>query len=275
MVALIIWVASLQRRRVVAAALLLGAPWRVCTERGPTRSHGRGRLPRPPNARACDPFRVYVPDHFRPTDAEVAELLANIGAAELITATADGILATFLPLIHEPAGSTPEAGPRGRFLGHVARNNRQWKTEALGEALVIVRGPDAYVSPSWYATKAEHGRVVPTWNYVTAHVHGRLVVHDEPAWVEGNVRALVALHESRREHPWAVNDAPADFLAGQLRAIVGVEVVISRIEGKLKLSQNRSRADVEGAIAGLEQVGDAASSATAAAMRAAEDVRGR
>ena len=218
---------------------------------------------------------MYIPDHFRPTDDEVGELLANLDAAELVTATDEGLLATFLPLIHEPPGASPEAGEHGRLLGHVARNNRQWTVPPLDEALVIARGPEAYISPAWYPTKREHGRVVPTWNYITAHIHGRLVVHDDPAWVERNVRALVARHESRRAKPWSVDDAPPEFISGQLRAIVGIEVVISRIEAKLKLSQNRSKADVEGAIDGLEDIGDARSLATAAAMRSVEDGRGR
>jgi transcriptional regulator len=195
---------------------------------------------------------MYIPDHFRPTDADVDELLGQFGAADLITATSEGMLATMLPLIHELPGSAPEAGDRGRLLGHVARNNRQWRVSAEGEALVIVRGPDAYISPSWYATKREHGRVVPTWNYITAHIHGRLIVHDDPAWVETNVRALVARHEGRRAKPWSVDDAPHDYFAGQLRAIVGVEIAIERIEAKFKLSQNRSIEDVDGVIAGLE-----------------------
>ena len=218
---------------------------------------------------------MYIPDHFRPTDDEVGELLANLDAVELVTATDEGLLATFLPLIHEPPGASPEAGEHGRLLGHVARNNRQWTVPPLDEALVIARGPEAYISPAWYPTKREHGRVVPTWNYITAHIHGRLVVHDDPAWVERNVRALVARHESRRAKPWSVDDAPPEFISGQLRAIVGIEVVISRIEAKLKLSQNRSKADVEGAIDGLEDIGDARSLATAAAMRSIEDGRGR
>jgi len=132
---------------------------------------------------------VYIPDHFRPADEDVAELLANIGAADLITATADGLLATMLPLIHEPPRpSTPDAGAHGRLMGHVARNNRQWQLQPLGEAMVIVRGPDAYISPAWYATKREHGRVVPTWNYIAAHIHGRLVIHDDPAWIEAKFK---------------------------------------------------------------------------------------
>ena len=218
---------------------------------------------------------MYVPDHFRPTDDEVAELLANLGAGELISATADGLLATMLPLIWEAPGSSPDAGQHGRLMGHVARNNRQWKVPAVGETLVIVRGPDAYISPGWYATKREHGRVVPTWNYVTAHLHGRLVVHDDPAWCERNVRALVDRHEAGRLEPWSVDDAPPPYIAGQLKAIVGVELIVSRIEAKTKLSQNRSKDDVRGAIDGLERTGERGSEATAAAMRAVEDTRDR
>ena len=102
-----------------------------------------------------------------------------------------------------------------------------------------MRGPDAYISPGWYASKAEHGRVVPTWNYVTAHVYGRLVVHDDPAWTEDLVRRLTTKHEAYRDHPWSVDDAPRNFIEGQLRAIVGIELEITRVEAKAKLSQNR------------------------------------
>ncbi len=215
---------------------------------------------------------MYIPDHFRPTADDVRDLLARIGAADLITATADGLLATMLPLIYEAPGSGPDAGPHGRLLGHVARNNRQWKVPAIGEAMVIVRGPDAYVSPSWYATKREHGRVVPTWNYVTAHVHGRLVVHDDPAWVDANVRALTAHHEGGHPDSWSVDDAPAPYIEGQLKAIVGLEVSIERIEAKFKLSQNRPVEDVDGSIAGLTS-GGASSDAIVAAMRAVRERR--
>jgi transcriptional regulator len=150
----------------------------------------------------------------------------------------------------------PAIGPHGALLGHVARNNEQWKVPAQGESLVIVRGADAYISPAWYQSKAEHGRVVPTWNYITAHVYGRLVVHDDPAWVEGLVRRLTAKHESGRAEPWSVDDAPERFVAGQLRAIVGLELEITRIEAKAKLSQNRPEADVAGVITGLEATGE-------------------
>jgi transcriptional regulator len=201
-------------------------------------------------------WRMYVPAHFALDDAAIADLLARHGAADLITPTAAGLLATMLPFIHAPEA---DAGAHGSLLGHVARNNPHWSEPPTGESLVIVRGPDAYVTPSWYAAKAEHGRVVPTWNYLTAHVYGRLVIHDDAGWVETLVRRLTAKHEAGAASPWSVDDAPERFISGQLRAIVGVELVITRIEAKAKLSQNRSAADVDGVIAGLRERGDEAS----------------
>ena len=197
---------------------------------------------------------MYIPAHFAPDDETVGELLRNHGAADLVTPTDQGLVATMLPFIY-----VPEAGEHGALYGHVARNNDQWKLPAVGDALAIVRGPDAYVSPTWYASKAEHGRVVPTWNYVTAHVYGQFVVHDDPVWTERLVRRLTAKHEAANAHPWSVDDAPRAFIEGQLRAIVGIEVAISRIEAKAKLSQNRPAADVAGVIAGLRERGDARS----------------
>jgi transcriptional regulator len=194
---------------------------------------------------------MYVPAHFAVDAATVSSLLAEHGAADLITPTAQGLIATLLPFVHEPS-----AGEHGALLGHVARNNPHWREPATGESLVIVRGPDAYVTPSWYATKAEHGRVVPTWNYLTAHVYGQLIVHDDPHWVEALVRRLTTKHEDGFEAPWSVDDAPERFINGQLRAIVGLELQITRIEAKAKLSQNRSTADVQGVIEGLRERGD-------------------
>jgi transcriptional regulator len=204
---------------------------------------------------------MYIPAHFAAADADVRELLARHGAADLITLSADGLLATMLPFAYEPS-APGGATEQGALYGHVARNNDQWRKPALGESLAIVRGPDAYVSPSWYAAKAEHGRVVPTWNYVTAHVYGRLVVHDDPAWVEDVVRRLTAKHEAARvaspgQTPeWTVDDAPRAFIEGQLRAIIGLELQITRIEAKAKLSQNRPVTDVLGIVAGLSARGD-------------------
>ncbi|MDT5241996.1 MAG: transcriptional regulator [Mycobacterium sp.] len=191
---------------------------------------------------------MYVPSHFAPDEAAVDELLARHGAADLITATPDGLRATMLPFVYDRERRT--------LLGHFARNNDHWRQPVLGEALVIVRGPDSYISPSWYASKVEHGRVVPTWNYVTAHVHGALTVHDDVEWLAALVRRLTDQREAGRPAPWSVDDAPEKFVQGQLRAIVGVEVAISRIEGKFKLSQNRPDADIDGVIAGLAEVGD-------------------
>jgi transcriptional regulator len=200
---------------------------------------------------------MYIPAHFAAEGAVVDELLARHGAADLITLTEDGLLATMLPFAYEPS-----AGSRGALYGHVARNNDQWRKPALGESLAIMHGPDAYVSPSWYAAKAEHGRVVPTWNYVTAHVYGRLIVHDDPAWVEDIVRRLTAKHEAARlaspgqHRPWSVDEAPRAFIEGQLRAIVGLELQITRIEAKAKLSQNRPVGDIAGIVEGLSARGD-------------------
>jgi transcriptional regulator len=206
---------------------------------------------------------MYIPAHFA-ADAEVVnDLLANHGAGDLITQTQDGLLATMLPFVHEPS-----VGEHGALYGHVARNNDQWRTPVTGEALAIVRGPDAYVSPSWYASKAEHGRVVPTWNYITAHVYGELIVHDDPGWVEFVVRRLTDKHEAAKGgKPWEVDDAPRQYIEGQLRAIVGLELRITRIQAKAKLSQNRPPADVEGVIAGLAARGDVRSAEAVARER--------
>ena len=200
---------------------------------------------------------MYIPAHFAVDPAAVDELLAKHGAADLITLTDDGLLATMLPFAYEPS-----VGEHGALYGHVARNNDQWRKPARGESLAIIRGPDSYVSPSWYAAKAEHGRVVPTWNYLTAHVYGQLLVHDDPTWVEDVVRRLTAKHEAARlaspgQPPaWSVDDAPRAFIEGQLRAIVGLELQITRIEAKAKLSQNRPVGDIAGIVEGLAARGD-------------------
>jgi transcriptional regulator len=194
---------------------------------------------------------MYVPQHFQASDEDLHALLSRGAAADLVTSTAQGMIATFLPFLFDPA-----AGSHGALLGHVARNNQQWQLLCLGESLVIVHGPDSYISPNFYATKAENGRVVPTWNYLTAHVYGSLVVHDDPVWVSSLVRRLTDHHEASEPRPWSVDDAPVAYVEGQLRAIVGVELVISRIEAKAKLSQNRPEADIEGVVAGLRARGD-------------------
>jgi transcriptional regulator len=201
---------------------------------------------------------VYIPAHFAVSPDAIQQLLTRPAAANLITATANGILATLLPFIYDP-----NVGDHGALHGHLARNNPQWSEAALGESLFIIQGADAYISPQWYASKAEHGRVVPTWNYATAHVYGNLVIHDDPAWLASHVRRLSDHNEAGAERPWSVDDAPERYITGQLRAIVGIELLITRIEAKHKLSQNRPDADIDGVIAGLRARGQ---------MESADDV---
>lgn len=191
---------------------------------------------------------MYVPSQFAADDEAVHELLANHGAADLVTATPDGLVATTLPFVYDRE--------RGALLAHLARNNDQWGRPVIGEALVIVRGPDSYVSPSWYPSKVEHGRVVPTWNYMTAHVYGTITVHDDLDWLAAHVRRLTDLHEGTRAAPWSVDDAPPRFIGGLLRGIVGIELSVTRVEAKFKLSQNRPSGDIDGVISGLRAVGN-------------------
>jgi transcriptional regulator len=197
---------------------------------------------------------MYLPKHLRADDAETAVLLSGLRAADLVTATPDGLYATFLPLIHDSSG-----GEFGRLLGHVARKNDHWRLEPVGESLVIAHGPDAYITPSWYETKTTTGRVVPTWNYVTAHIYGELLVHEDPVWLEWVVRTLTQHHEAERSVPWMVDDAPREYIEAQLKAIVGVELRIQRMEVKAKLEQGEPAGDVDGVIAGLRDSGQHAS----------------
>ncbi len=210
---------------------------------------------------------MYVPESFAMTADEIRSVLDGRGAGDLVTATAQGLQATFLPFVHDST-----LGPHGALLGHLARINPQWRQAPVGEAMVILRGPDAYVTPQWYPSKAEHGRVVPTWNYVTAHVYGDLVVHDDPQWVGDLVDRLTRKHEAPRERAWQVTDAPAEYVEGQLRAVVGIELRITRLEAKAKLSQNRPAADIDGVVAGSRAAGD---SAMAEAVESARRTAGR
>ncbi|GGV10198.1 transcriptional regulator [Streptomyces filipinensis] len=206
---------------------------------------------------------MYVPKHFVPGEDAVRDLLAHHGASDLVTMTPRGLLSTLLPFEYDP-----DAGEHGALIGHMARANDQWREPVQGEAMVIVRGPEAYITPTWYATKREHHRVVPTWNYMAAHVYGQLVVHDDPAWIEAQMRRLTDRHEAGSDEPWSVDQAPARYIAGRLRAVVGVELLISRVEAKSKLSQNQPRENVEGVVAGLIARGQAGDTAVAAAVRA-------
>jgi transcriptional regulator len=195
---------------------------------------------------------MYLPSHFaEPHVAVLHEFIRNSGLATLVTTGQDGLDASHIPLLLDP---TPQ--PLGRLVGHVARANPQWQA-ALPEAdaLAIFLGPEAYVTPSWYATKRETGQVVPTWNYVAIHAHGRVrYFHDRARLLEVVVR-LTDRHEQPRATPWKVADAPTDFIDSMLKGIVGVEFCITRLEGKWKASQNRSEADRRGVAEGLEREG--------------------
>lgn len=200
---------------------------------------------------------MYLPHHFTVTDtAWIGAFVDAAATATVVTFDGTKPVATLLPVIWERPAEPRDIGDApvsyGRLLGHIAVANDQWRTAAPGaEGLAIVTGPDAYVSPSWYESKARHGRVVPTWNYEAVHLTGPVAFHRDPQWLRGVVARLTQRHEAYREHPWAVSDAPPEYLEGQLRAIVGVELVVRAVEAKRKLSQNRSELDRAGVVAGL------------------------
>jgi transcriptional regulator len=211
---------------------------------------------------------VYVPRfNAMEDDAELTRLVAEVGSAQLITVTDAGYpAATLLPVIWDDE----------RLIFHMARANAHWKAIAPSSpALAVVTGPEAYISPAWYASKYEHGRVVPTWNYSAVHFTGRVTVHDDPEWLRGAVTRLTDLHEGRREEAWAVTDAPDRYIELQLRAIVGLEFSIEGVEGKAKLSQNKDDADAAGVITGLRREGAGREHAVADAMAELRAVDGQ
>ena len=181
----------------------------------------------------------------------IARFLVDHPMAQLVTMTDGGLVATPLPMLYEPS-----ADGLGSLVGHVARANRQWANASAGvKALAIFTGANAYVSPNWYLSKAEHGKVVPTWNYETVHISGEFIVHDDAEWKRALVTRLTERHESRFASPWAVDDAPSDYIATMLKAIVGIEVRVTSIQAKRKLSQNRAEADIAGTARGLAEAG--------------------
>lgn len=205
---------------------------------------------------------MYTPASMEMDELEARSLVDTVGSGWLVTTGPDGApVATLLPILW-----------RGdRVIAHLAKANSHWRDLDGARALLIVGGPDAYVSPSWYPSKAEHGRVVPTWNYLAVHLTGTVTVHHDPEWLRAMVTDLTERHEGGRTDPWAVTDAPADFIDGLLRAIVGVEMVVERVEGKAKLSQKRPEPDQLGVIAGLAGTDAAGAAAVADAMRARRD----
>lgn len=190
---------------------------------------------------------MYIPPAFRDDDIEsIRATIRGARLANLVTATTEGPVATPLPLFLDES-----EGEHGVLYGHMAKANPQWQMPPIGNALAIFSGPDAYVTPSWYTTKQETGKVVPTWNYIAVHAYGPAEFFQEPERLLDAVTRLTNRHEGARAKPWAVSDAPADFIAAQLRGIVGVRIPVARFEGKRKMSQNRPEADRVGVAAGL------------------------
>jgi transcriptional regulator len=217
---------------------------------------------------------MYQPGHRKFEVQDPAALLADLCAvvpATLVTHGRNGFRATILPMLFDPGD-----GPNGTLRGHLARGNPQWREieasiaagggDGRGEALAIFDGPEAYISPAWYEEKRLTGKVVPTWNYVTVQAHGTITTTHDPDWLIPHVGRLVARHEAARPDPWALSDAPDDYVRTQARAIVGLELRIARLEAKSKLSQNRSEGDIVGAIDGLA-TGTPMERAVAEAMR--------
>jgi transcriptional regulator len=187
---------------------------------------------------------MYIPEMFAVTDeAEIADMLRRIPLGSVVTRGREGLFASQLPFVHDPR--------KAILAGHLARANPHWRLASEEEALVIFQGANAYVTPNWYPSKGEHGRVVPTWNYETVHVYGRITWREDRDWLLGNVRALTEQFEAAQPMPWAVDDAPADHIDRLLGGIVGLELQIGRVEAKRKLSQNRPEADRQGVISGL------------------------
>ena len=203
---------------------------------------------------------MYNPKHFAVTDRQtIIAMIRELGAAELITFGTGGIEASFLPLLLNDDATV--------LRGHFARANQQWKhVDPTVAALACWRGPDTYISPNLYPTKGEHGKVVPTWNFITIQVRGNLIVHDDPQWVEQLVRSLTEVHEATSLVPWSIDDAPRAYIESMIAAIVGVELQITSIEAKWKLSQNKTPVDIEGVIDGLQKSDAHGANAVAAAM---------
>jgi len=208
---------------------------------------------------------VYVPHHFATNDADLLiARLARRWAGVLITMGEDGApVGTHMPILWD--------ADKRVATGHIARANPQWK-QGAGKGLIVLGGPEAYVTPGWYPSKTEHGKTVPTWNYEAVHITGVVEWFDDAARLEAVVRDLSALHEEGREQPWAIGDAPRAYIDALLRGIVGVALTAERVEAKRKLSQNKSEADFAGVTRGLAASDEPMAHEVAALMRATRAV---
>ena len=195
---------------------------------------------------------MYLPTQFKEERIEVLhDAIRQARLGTLVTLGPDGLEASHVPMLIDPAPA-----PNGMLRGHVARANPQWRAPAKDvQALAMFLGPHAYITPSWYATKQQTGKVVPTWNYVAIHAYGPVTFFDDPERLRAIVTGLTQTHEKPRAEPWAVSDAPDEFVRAQLKGIVGFEIPIARIEGKWKMSQNRPAEDRGGVVEGLGREG--------------------
>jgi len=207
---------------------------------------------------------MYIPKHFEESRIGALHgLIREHPLGTLVTLTAKGLEANHLPFEIDP-----EPAPFGTLRGHIARANPLWReTSAGAEALVVFQGPTAYVSPGWYPTKKETGKVVPTWNYAVVHAHGVPRFIEDRAWLRAFVERLTNRHEAGRADPWKITDAPRDYVETMLGAIVGIEMPLARLVGKWKVSQNRPAADRAGVVEGLRRQGGEAAAAMAELVR--------
>jgi transcriptional regulator len=207
---------------------------------------------------------MYDVEAFREGRIEVLHALVQTHPlATLVVLTEQGLEGNHLPLLIDP-----EPAPFGTLRGHVARSNPLWRTiKPESEVLAVFQGPQGYITPSWYPSKADHGKVVPTWNYAVVHAHGPLIIHDDVEWLRQLVTRLTVSQESPRDKPWQVTDAPPDYVDTMLKAIVGIEIPVRRLQGKWKMSQNRLPQDRDGVMQSLQAQNDAASLAMLEKMR--------
>ena len=196
---------------------------------------------------------MYIPEHFQERDLAVLQTLVRAHPLGTWVSEVNGVL----EVNHLPFILDDKRGQFGTLVGHVARANGIWKVATSRvESVVVFQGPQGYITPSWYPSKHDHGRVVPTWNYAVVHAHGTPRAVDDRAWLLRHVAELTSLHESGRETPWQVSDAPSEYIEGMVKGIVGIEIPIARLVGKWKVSQNRSVPDRMGVAAGLQAAGD-------------------
>ena len=209
---------------------------------------------------------MYVPSHFEETRPEVLrQLIHDHSLAALVTLGSEGLNANHIPLELDPVPA-----PFGTLRGHVARGNPVWRDFSRDvEALAVFQGPQAYISPAWYQTKRETGKVVPTYNYIVVHAYGPMRIIEDRAWLRGLVERLTNRYEAGRAEPWKVTDAPADFVEQMLGAIIGIEIPLTRLVGKWKVSQNRPSVDRDGVVTGLREMNDRAAQAMSGLVKKA------